>query len=128
MISMAFFNIDPSIKRYPPEKVSFRSLDCTLLEDGKKVHIKLELTPFQESPYIEISIYDAEENEVSSATIVEPVFWKQELTMHIRGNLPAGSQLRMIAKVYYPEKDYSSRKTKKLTIPIPSAGEIDEEK
>lgn len=120
---MSFFNIDPSIKRFPPEKVHFRSLVGSLDPEGKKVRVQLELTPFQKSPFIELTISDSEKNELSTSTIVEPVFWKQELTMHLRSDPPAGSSLKLIARVYYPDTEFSSTKKIKLAMPIPSTGE-----
>ncbi len=61
----------------------------------------MEITPFQKRPYIEVTLRDAEGDEVASTNIVEPLSWKIEFTMHIRGELH--NPYTLSAKLYYPD-------------------------
>ena len=79
----AFF-LDPQVPRLPPEKTRILDLRAELYPDSRRVRVSLELTPFQQCPYIELALCDPEGNEASSASIIEPMGWKLELTMHIR--------------------------------------------
>jgi hypothetical protein len=61
----------------------------------------LEVTPFQKRPYIEVTLKDAGGEEIASTSIVEPLSWKLEFTMHIRGGL--NNPYTLHARLYYPD-------------------------
>ena len=65
------------------------------------MRVNVEVTPFQKRPYIEVILQDANGDEVASTSIVEPLSWKLEFTMHIRGQLKNPYTLN--ARLYYPE-------------------------
>ena len=65
------------------------------------MRVNLEVTPFQKRPYIEVSLKDSEGDEVASTSIVEPLSWKLEFTMHIRGELR--NPYTLDARLYYPD-------------------------
>jgi len=81
---MEFFLTDQQVTRLPPEETRILYLRAETYPDGKRVLVSLELTPFQQRPYIELTLKDPDGNEVSSASIVEPMGWKLELTLHLR--------------------------------------------
>ena len=51
----AFF-LDPDVERLPPESTRITDLRAVPLADNRRVHIWLELTPFQERPEIELTL------------------------------------------------------------------------
>ena len=81
---MDFFNIDPNLTRFPPEETRILTLEVKPYDDGRRIHVYLEITPFQKPPFIEFNLNDADGNDAGSASIIEPPRWKHELTMHIK--------------------------------------------
>jgi hypothetical protein len=68
----------------PPDEVRIRNLEVEPYPDGKRVRVSLELTPFQKPPSGEVFITDLLENEVATASIIEAVDAKMQLTLHLR--------------------------------------------
>jgi hypothetical protein len=59
------------------------------------------MTPFQKRPHLEIVLNDANNEEIASTSIVEPMGWKIEFTMHIRGEL--NNPYTLEARLFYPD-------------------------
>jgi len=108
---MEFFIDDPNIVRLPPAETHL--LDLRALPDptGKRLRIFLDLTPFQQKPVIEINLTDSAGTIVSSATIIEPIGWKLELTMHVRNPAPAHGKYSLTTVLTYPELGDIDRRT-----------------
>ncbi len=81
---MEFFLNDPNIKRYPPADTRLLNLQAEPYPDGKRLRIGLELTPFLQKPYLEITLTDDQGSNIASTSIVEPTAWKLEFTLHLR--------------------------------------------
>jgi hypothetical protein len=89
---MEFFINDPSIARFPPNEVQLLDLRVNSDPDGKRLRVALDMTPFQQSPNIELELTDTNGSIVASASIIEPVEWKLELTLHIRETGPTNGK------------------------------------
>ena len=127
---MEFFIADSNVERLSPAETRLLNLRAEPDPDGKRLRVTLELTPFLQRPYLELSLTESTGQEVSSASIVEPVGWKLELTLHIRkpaSPLPvvgAGSKIEvpvantvkynLTASLSYPELGEIDRR--KITI------------
>jgi hypothetical protein len=98
---MEFFFPEDNLTRAVPEETKISLLSAQPYADGRRLHVNLEVTPFQKRPYIEIILNDSNGDEVASTSIVEPMSWKLEFTMHIRGELKNPYTLN--ARLYYPE-------------------------
>jgi len=98
---MEFFFPEDNLTRAVPEETRISSLSAQPYPDGYRVRVNVEVTPFQQRPYIEITLNDSNGDEVASTSIVEPLGWKLEFTMHIRGEL--NNPYRLNARLYYPE-------------------------
>ncbi len=98
---MDFFFPEDNLERAVPEETQINSLSAQSYPDGRRLRVNLEVTPFQKRPYIEIILTNANGDEVSSTSIVEPLSWKLEFTMHIRGEL--NNPYTLHARLYYPE-------------------------
>ena len=98
---MDFFFAEDNLNRMTPEETRITSLSATPYPDGYRLHVNVEITPFQKRPHIEVHLSDSDGDEVGSTTIVEPMGWKLEFTMHIRGELK--NPYMLTAKLYYPE-------------------------
>lgn len=98
---MDFFFPEDSLNRMTPEETRISSLSAEPYPDGYRVRVNVQVTPFQKRPHIEVTLKDSNGDEIASTTIVEPMSWKLEFTMHIRGEL--NNPYTVDAKLYYPE-------------------------
>jgi hypothetical protein len=98
---MDFFFPEDNLTRATPEETRIKSLSAEPYPDGYRAHVNIEVTPFQKRPHIEVVLSDADGNEIGSTTIVEPMSWKMEFTMHIRGEL--NNPYTVEAKLFYPD-------------------------
>jgi hypothetical protein len=114
---MEFFNTDPDLIRYPPAETHLLELRATLNPDGKRLRVILDLTPFQQRPLLELELTDSSGNEVASASIIEPVGWKLELTLHIRRTTPTNENYTLAASLSYPELGEIDRRTVSIIVP-----------
>jgi hypothetical protein len=97
---MAFFFPEDNLQRLGPEDTRILSLDAEPYPDGERVRVNLKLTPFQIRPQIEVTLTDAGGMEVAAASIVEPMTWQLEFTIHLRGAPPG--KYRIEAHLSYP--------------------------
>jgi hypothetical protein len=98
---MDFFFPQDDLQRLAPEETHIASLEVEPYPDGARVRVNLHLTPFQVRPHIELTLTDAKGDEVAAASIVEPMSWKLEVTMHLRG--ASASPFTMEARLFYPD-------------------------
>jgi hypothetical protein len=98
---MEFFFPEDNLLRMTPEETQISGLSARPYPDGVRVRVDLEITPFQKRPHIEIIVLDADGDEAASASIVEPMSWKLEFTMHLRGGIKSPYTLE--AKLFYPD-------------------------
>ena len=96
----SFFPED-SLNRMTPEETRIKTLSAEPYPDGYRVHVNIEVTPFQKRPHIEVVLTDASGDEIGSTTIVEPMTWKMEFTMHIRGEL--NNPYTLEARLFYTD-------------------------
>ncbi|MCL4529720.1 MAG: hypothetical protein M1282_09915 [Chloroflexi bacterium] len=101
---MDFFFPEDNLQRATPAETRITKLTAEPYPDGERVRVDLEITPFQTRPYIEITLTDIHGDEVATASIVEPMSWKLEFTMHLRGASRANaSPFTLEAKLFYPD-------------------------
>ena len=98
---MEFFFPEDNLTRATPEETKINSLSAQPYPDGRRVRVNIEVTPFQKRPYIEVVLNDAHGDEVASTSLVEPMSWKLEFTMHVRGEIENPYTLN--ARLYYPD-------------------------
>ena len=117
---MEFFINDPNIVRYPPAEIQLLDLRTNSDPDGNRLRVALDLPPFQQRPIIELDLKDFTGNEVASASIIEPVGWKLELTLHIRKTGSTNGKYTLSASLSYPELGEIDRRTHIIEVPIPA--------
>ena len=98
---MDFFLPEDHLQRATPEDTRITFLTAEPYPDGYRLRVNIEITPFQKRPHLEVVLNDADNEEVASTSIVEPMGWKLEFTMHIRGEL--NNPYTLAAKLFYPD-------------------------
>lgn len=98
---MDFFLPEDHLQRAVPEETRITSLTADPYPDGYRLRVNIEMTPFQKRPHLEVVLNDANHEEVASTSIVEPLGWKIEFTMHIRGEL--NNPYTLEATLFYPD-------------------------
>ncbi len=99
---MDFFFPEDNLQRMVPEETRITSLTAEPYPDGYRIRVNIEVTPFQKRPHIEVILKDSEGEEVASSSIVEPLGWKLEFTMHISDE-ELKNPYSLEAKLYYPD-------------------------
>ncbi len=98
---MDFFLPEDHLTRATPEETKITELSAQVYPDGYRLRVNIEITPFQKRPHIEVIVTDAGGEEVASTNIVEPMTWKLEFTMHVRGEL--NNPYLLEARLFYPD-------------------------
>lgn len=98
---MDFFFPEDNLTRAVPEETKISSLGAETYPDGRRLRVNIAITPFQKRPYIEVMLNDKDGNEIASTSIVEPLSWKLEFTMHLRGEI--NNPYTLNAKLYFPD-------------------------
>ncbi len=98
---MDFFLPEDHLQRAVPEETRITSLTAAPYPDGYRLHVNIEITPFQQRPHLEVVLKDANHEEIASSSIIEPLGWKIEFTMHIRGEL--NNPYTLEARLFYPD-------------------------
>lgn len=112
---MTFFFPPDNLHRAAPEETRITLLKAEPYPDGQRVRVSLEITPFQQRPYIEMLLTDSNGDEVASTTIVEPMAWNLELTLHLRGAKPGLFTLE--ARLFYPDGPRAAPVTHTFHVP-----------
>ena len=99
---MEFFFPEDGLQRASPEETKIISLTAEPYEDGRRVRVNIEMSAFEKRPHLEFTLTDTENQEISTASFVEPMQWKLEFTMHLRMQ-PADGALDLEARLYYPD-------------------------
>lgn len=97
---MDIFFDNPNDPPVPPEEMAIRSLEVKPYEDGRRVAIDFEITPFQERPNLEIDVRNQEGRLVTTFSVVEAIEHKMSFTLHLREESPGGEYL-LTMEVFY---------------------------
>ncbi len=100
---MDFFFPDDLAPRLPPEETRITSLRAEPYPDRARLRVNIEVTPFQKRPHIDVTLFDLEGNEIAATSLVEPISWKLEFTLHVRGKTDPAGGYRLEARLYYPD-------------------------
>jgi len=121
---MDFFLPEDNLQRAVPEETRITSLTAQPYPDGYRLRVNIEMTPFQQRPHLEVVLKDADHDEIASSSIIEPLGWKIEFTMHIRGEL--NNPYTLEARLFYPEGPTAEAQTFTFDVKPPhSSSEAD---
>jgi hypothetical protein len=100
VIEMDIFFADPSEVPLPPEEVRILTFKVDPYPDGRRLRVFFELTPFQQKPHGDIIVKDLVGNPVATASFVEAITPRNEMTLHLRTRDPSG-QFTAILTLFY---------------------------
>jgi len=100
-----------------PEETRITALAAEPYPDGYRLRVNIEITPFQKRPHLEILLKDANDDEIASTSIIEPMSWKIEFTMHVRGDL--NNPYTLEARLFYPDGPAAEPQTLKFDVKPP---------
>ena len=115
---MDFFFPEDDLARMTPEETHITSLSTEPYPDSERVRVNIEITPFQKRPHIEVMLTDSSGEEVATASIIEPMGWKLEFTLHLRG--ARNGPFTVEARLFYPDGPHAEPVS--TTFALPSAG------
>ena len=103
-----FFLDDPEMAPKPRDEIRITSLAASPMEDGRRIRVMIEITPFTpaDRPSLLIAITGSEGTVLSETSVIETDQYRVSLTMHLHQALSAEkSQLELHAALYFePEK------------------------
>lgn len=113
--------VDPAEAPLPPEQMSFRSLSVEPFPDGRRLGIRLSVTPFLVRPSIDLEVLDSAGVKVASSSIIEATEVEMAVTMHLRHG-PAEGSYRLAAQMHYPDHGQVDQREQEFTFPKPDHG------
>ena len=105
--------------RLAPEETRILGLSVEPYPDAKRLRINLEMTPFLVRPHLDLVVLDPSGAESAVASIIEPMSWKQEFTVHLRTERQTG-KYKVLMRLFYPPRDKEDPKLFRLDIPVES--------
>ncbi|HSM59010.1 MAG TPA: hypothetical protein VK879_22835 [Candidatus Sulfomarinibacteraceae bacterium] len=83
-----------------PEDVRLKQLGLYVHEDGRRIAVGFNITPFRERPSIEVTASNGRGEAAGSLTIIEALQSNFSLTMHLRDAAPT-EEYTVRAELYY---------------------------
>ena len=114
---MDFFFPDDLTPRAVPAETRITSLRAEPWPDRGRVRVNLEITPFQTRPHVDVILLNSDGEEVAATSLVEPMTWKLEFTLHVRGKTDPAGDYRLEARLYYPDGPAAEPVSIEFTIP-----------
>lgn len=112
------FLTDPERVPRPRDEIRIEGFNLTPYPDGRRIKIELELTPFMpvDRPNLEITAVNDAGQTVGSASVIETVTRRLNLTMHLREPEPEG-RYEFEASLYYSPETMQDTATASLRLP-----------
>ena len=92
--------LEPDDVPVPPADVRFRAVEVAPLPDGRRLRVRLVLTPFMERPNVDLLVQDRQGSPLASVAIVETNDPSMQLTVHLPPAPPVGP-LTLVSVIHY---------------------------
>lgn len=101
----------------PPADMRILDLKAEPVQDDgpTRLRVYIDMTAFQQRPYLEVALLDAQGDEIASVNIIEPMSRKNVFTMHVRGPQQKGT-FGLAARLFYPDQPDSDARSIKFEI------------
>jgi hypothetical protein len=97
--------INPSLTPPPQDEIKILSFDAEPYPDGRRVLVKLVLSPFLQGPNGEISITNQDDELLATINIVNLFIPENEFTLHIPENKSLPGSYTVNVEVFYIEEE-----------------------
>lgn len=84
--------------------VRLKNLGLYVYEDGRRIAVGFDMTPFSEKPSIEVTVTNARGEVAGSMTVIEAFKPNFHLTLHLRDEVPT-DHYELEAVLYYGSAD-----------------------
>ena len=119
---MESFLTDTDIERLPPADTRLLDLLAEPYPDGKRLRVTLKLTPFQQKPYLELTLTDSAGEVVATTSVVESVTWMLGLTLHLlKPGATTDGVYKLTVILSFPNLGEIDRRDLTIEIPSPTA-------
>jgi hypothetical protein len=88
--------------------VRLKNLGVFVYEDGRRIAVGFELTPFRERPSLEVTATNARGEQAGSMMVVEALSPNFSLTLHLRDREPA-AEYELETLVFYQNEEGGGR-------------------
>ena len=119
---MDIHHVDPEEVPQAPELVRFKNVLIHVYSDRRRVRLKVDVKPFLEPPNVEIEAYNFHGDRVASTSIIELNSTTVEVTLHLRGEIPAGEYVCKLSLGYHGNEPVDHREVP-FNIPEPDQHE-----
>jgi hypothetical protein len=117
---MAFLLLDGPLERQPPAATHLLDLRTEPYPDGKRLRVELGLTPFQQKPFLVLTLTDSTGEIVAATSIIEPAAWWLELPLHIlKPRTTPGEVNNHTNYLSFPDQGEIDRRDLTVEIPFP---------
>jgi hypothetical protein len=111
-------NLNHNRAPQPRDKVRIEKLVVTPYPDRFRVHIQVNVTPFQDRPNVLLVAHDEADTIVSELDIIETMHAEMEFTMHIRNVEDPAGLYTLTADLFYETRNPPlDRRIETFTIP-----------
>lgn len=123
MQPISFYD-DPQQEGRGPQDVRLKQLGLYVYEDGRRIAVGFDITPFRERPSIEVTATNERGEQAGSLTIIEAMSPNFSLTMHLRDSDPT-VRYEIRAVLYYRQDDEERMEvdSKETVLDLNEAGE-----
>jgi len=97
--------INPSLTPPPQDDLKILTLDAEPYPDGRRVRVKLVLSPFLQGPNAEISLSNQDDELLASINIVNIFIPENEFTLHIPESKSLPGSYTVNVEVFYVEEE-----------------------
>ena len=96
----------------PPADMRILDLKAEPVQDNgpTRLRVYVDVTAFQQRPYLDVTLLNAQGQEIASVNIIEPMSRKNVFTMHLRGPQQIGA-FSLSARLFYPEQPDSDTRS-----------------
>ena len=92
----------PGEDALPPDEVRFSELRVEQWPDGQRVKVHVGITPFQQRPDLDATIFNSAGEEIANALIIETLENRLVFTMHLQPD-SIGQELTLKAVLSYQD-------------------------
>lgn len=97
--------INPSLTPPPQDDIKILSFDAEPYPDGRRVRVKLVLSPFLQGPNGEISLTNQDDELLATINIVNIFIPENEFTLHIPESKSLPGSYTVNVEVFYIEEE-----------------------